>query len=329
MHKRILLHCFFKSFLALQLARPLRDLSFEAERMFTRKKLVVCSQPSVQLQFTPRWEGRGESLPCTLCPVRSGGKNDTRKTPPSPQTITTISQTSDLALERARCSFVTWLLYGMFEKGNLSLSGLSIPCSSKKKGGGGLKIYIKLWSTIGELLREKKLFWNTSWRLMILFLCWFLQFCFQVIFLISSDFCYPQQIYLIFTWLINGQRSELAIQQFQEGKSPENTLILAPIATFPAKVSFRQEKTNAPRIGFKIPEQQKSMAAADPSLLSKLVSFDLSPRLPIAHTHAHTADTQDKLRIIQILISVLADGSISAAWVILCHPQQTDWTEMW
>lgn len=30
------------------------------------------------------------------------------------------------------------------------------------------------------------------------------------------------------------------------------------------------------------------MAAADPSLLYKLVSFDLSPRLPIARTHAHT-----------------------------------------
>lgn len=59
MHKHILLHCFLNlSFLALQLARPPGDLSFEAERMFTRKpqwnKLVVRSQPSVQLQFTRR-----------------------------------------------------------------------------------------------------------------------------------------------------------------------------------------------------------------------------------------------------------------------------------
>lgn len=125
---------------------------------------------------------------------------------------------------------------------------------------------------------------------MFLFLCLFLQFRFQVIFMISGDFFFhPQQIYLIFTWLINSQRSKLdAIQQFQEGKSPENTLILVPIPTFPAKVSFHQEKTNAPRFGFQIPEQQKSMAAAEPSLLYKLVSFDLSPRLPIARTHAHT-----------------------------------------
>lgn len=59
LHAQIHLHCFLKSsFLALQLARPPSDLSFEAERMFTRKpqrnKLVVCSQPSVQLQFTQR-----------------------------------------------------------------------------------------------------------------------------------------------------------------------------------------------------------------------------------------------------------------------------------
>lgn len=48
---------------ALQLAQPPFDLSFEAERMFTRNpqwnKLAVCTQPSVQPQFTPRGEGHG------------------------------------------------------------------------------------------------------------------------------------------------------------------------------------------------------------------------------------------------------------------------------
>lgn len=46
-----------------------------------------------------------------------------------------------------------------------------------------------------------------------------------------------------------------------------------PMNQLQAKVGFSQRMTRSPRIGFKIPKQQKSMAAADPSLLYKPVSL--------------------------------------------------------
>lgn len=116
------------SSLASQLARPPSDLSFEAETMFTRKpqwnKLVVCSQPSVEPQFTPRWERRRKALRAvgeqaySLCPVFSGvwgvGGGDAKKTlQPAirQQPLQKLGFSSG-----ARCSFVVWLLYGTFER---------------------------------------------------------------------------------------------------------------------------------------------------------------------------------------------------------------------
>lgn len=251
LHAQIHLHCFLKSsFLALQLARPPSDLSFEAERMFTRKpqrnKLVVCSQPSVQLQFTQRWEGRGESLPYSLCPVRSGVKMKPEKRPHPPQTITTISQTSDLALKWCQMFFCLLIALWDVWKGQPVLKLTIYPVFSFKGREGVSKKYIKLWSSVGELLRGKKFCRKSSWRLMFLFLCIFLQFHFRVISMISGDFFYfyPQQIYLVFTWLMHDQRSKLdAIQQFQKGKSPENTLILIPIATFEATIELASRES--------------------------------------------------------------------------------------
>lgn len=242
MHKQILPHCFWNSsFPALQLARPPSDLSFEAERMFTRKpqrnKLVVCSQPSVQLQFIQRWEGRGESAVVFVLFVL-GGKNDTRKTPPSPQTITTISQTSDLALKWCQMFFCHMIALWDVWKAQPVLKRTIYPVFSFKGGWGGSKKYIKLWSSIGEkssvgILVEGWCFYFSVYFCSCFFR-WFLWFF----------FFYPQQIYPIFTWLMNDQRSKLdATQQFQKGKSPENTLILAPIATFEATVESASSKS--------------------------------------------------------------------------------------
>lgn len=97
----ILLHCFWNfSFPGLQLAEPPFDLSFQAERMFTRNprwnKLAVCTQPSVQPRSTPRGEGHGERNLCPVLLLGWGDKNWHRKSAAAPsRTIATTSHTSE------------------------------------------------------------------------------------------------------------------------------------------------------------------------------------------------------------------------------------------
>lgn len=216
--------------LALQLVRPPSDLSFEAERMFARKprrnKLVVCTQPSVQPQFTPWWEGRGESPkavgepPYNLCLLLSRRvKKWHQKTAVAPSlTITTISQTSGWALKRCQMFFCRLIALWHVWKGQPVFKNTMYPVFSFK-GGEVCKKKTKN-KVLENFWEKKKLFWKIG--------C----LCYTFARSFSFDF-YPHAAisrYLLGLLMIKDTELD-AIQQFQKRQS-QKTLILVVVGTF-------------------------------------------------------------------------------------------------
>lgn len=125
---------------------------------------------------------------------------------------------------------------------------------------------------------------------MFLFLCIFLQFPFRwflwyrvIFFFFFKSSADLSGIYLVpFNSFKKEKALKILLSSFQ---LPH---LKPPLNRLPAKVSLGQEKTNAPRIGFKIQEQQKSMAAADPSLSCMNSCLLIYRHVSRSLTHMHT-----------------------------------------